>query len=217
MRRLSRHLLGVMRHESRHDDARPYDGHVPRWEPDARARLVAAALHLFAEHGYDATTVTEIADRAGLTKSTFFRHFPDKREVLAAGQETLARLLVEGIAAAPSDATPLTAVAAGLRRAAGAMTPFNRELGPRLRAIIATSAELQERDQLKHVGLAASMAEALRARGVPDPVATVAAEVGGVAFTQAYAAWIATDDQQELGDLTDAAMDRLRAALVDLG
>ena len=44
-----------------------------------------------------------------------------------------------------------------------------------------------------------------------------AAEVGGVAFTQAYAAWIATDDQQALGDLTDAAMDRLRAALVEFG
>src|SRR6185312_10994838 len=114
---------------------------MPRWEPDARERLVSSALHLFTDQGYDETTVTEIAERAGLTKSTFFRHFPDKREVLAAGQETLSRLLTEGIAAAPEGATPLTAVAAGLERAAGAMTPFNRELAPRVRAIIATSAE----------------------------------------------------------------------------
>ena len=63
---------------------------MARWEPDARERLVRAALDLFAEQGYDDTTVVQIAERAGLTKSTFFRYFPDKREVLAAGQDTLA-------------------------------------------------------------------------------------------------------------------------------
>ena len=145
---------------------------MPRWEPDARERLVAAALHLFSEQGFDDTTVAEIADRAGLTKSTFFRYFPDKRDVLTAGQETLSRLFVEGISGAPADATPLTAVAAGLERAAGAMRPFNRELAPHLQAAIAASTELQERAALKQVGLAAAMADALRARGVPDSVAS---------------------------------------------
>ena len=53
------------------------------------------------EHGYDATTVAQIAQRAGVTKSTFFRYFPDKRDVLEAGQETLSQLLAEGIAKAP--------------------------------------------------------------------------------------------------------------------
>lgn len=62
---------------------------MARWEPDARERLVRAALDLFAEQGYDNATVTQIAERAGLTKSTFFRYFPDKRDVLAAGQDTL--------------------------------------------------------------------------------------------------------------------------------
>ena len=190
---------------------------MPRWEPDARERLVAAALHLFSEQDYDKTTVGEIAARAGLTKSTFFRHFPDKRDVLAAGQETLSRLFVEGIAAAPADATPLTAVAAGLERAAGVMTPFNRQLGPRLRATIATSTELQERDALKQVGLAAAMAGALRARGVPDLVATLAAELGVLAFKEAYAAWVAADNQQELGELVRTALDQLRAAVTELG
>jgi AcrR family transcriptional regulator len=190
---------------------------MPRWEPDARERLVAAALHLFSEQGYDNTTVAEIADRAGLTKSTFFRHFPDKRELLAAGQETLSRLFVEGIAAAPANASPLTAVAAGLERAAGAMTPFNRELGHRLRAVIATSAELQERDALKQVGLAGAMAGALRARGVLDLVATLAAELGVLAFKEAYASWVATDNQQDLGELARAALDQLRTAVGELG
>ncbi|OBK52024.1 TetR/AcrR family transcriptional regulator [Mycobacterium sp. 1081908.1] len=189
---------------------------MPRWEPDARARLVEAALHLFSEQGYDRTTVAEIADRAGLTKSTFFRYFPDKREVLAAGQEALSQLLTEGIASAPADATPLAAVAAGLERASGAMTPLNRELAPRVKAVIATSAELQERDALKQVGLAAAMANALRARGIPDRTAALAAELGGLAFKEAFAEWISADGDRSLGELARAALDDLRTAAAEI-
>ena len=140
---------------------------MARWEPDARQRLVAAALDLFTEQGYDDTTVAQIADRAGLTKSTFFRHFPDKREVLVAGQDTLSRLLTEGIAAAPEPATPLEAVALGLEAAATAFTPERRELAPRLQAVIAANGELQERDALKHVGLAKAIGDALKAAACP--------------------------------------------------
>src|ERR671936_2503058 len=110
-----------------------------RWKPGARERLVMAAVDLFTEQGYDATTVAQIAERAGLTKSTFFRHFPDKRELLVAGQETLSRLLAEGIAEAPAGASPLEAVAAGLRRASEAMGSLNRDLAPRLRAAVAAN------------------------------------------------------------------------------
>lgn len=194
-----------------------YDDRMPRWEPDARARLVAAALQLFSDQGYDRTTVAEIAERAGLTKSTFFRYFPDKREVLAAGQETLARLLSEGIASAPPDASPLAAVAAGLQRATGPLAPFNRQLGPRLQAVIASSTELQERDALKQVGLAAATADALRARGVPNRAAALAAELGLLAFKEAYAEWLAGHDDRDLGELALKALDDLRAAAADIG
>jgi AcrR family transcriptional regulator len=190
---------------------------MPRWEPDARERLVAAALQLFSEQGYDDTTVAQIAEGAGLTKSTFFRHFPDKRDVLAAGQETLSRLFVEGISGAPADASPLTAVAAGLDCATGAMTQFNRELGPRLSAVIATSAELQERAALKQVGLAAAMSDALRARGVPALVASLAGELGVLAFKEAFAAWVVEGNQQGLGELARTALDQLRSTVTELG
>jgi AcrR family transcriptional regulator len=80
---------------------------VARWEPNTRERLARAAVGLFAEQGYDATTVSQIAERAGgLSKMTFFRHFPDKREVLFAGQDTMGQLLADAIAAAPGPATP---------------------------------------------------------------------------------------------------------------
>jgi AcrR family transcriptional regulator len=190
---------------------------MARWEPDARVRLVTAALRLFSDQGYDNTTVAEIADAAGLTKSTFFRHFSDKREVLAAGQETLSRLLSEGIASAPGDASPLAAVAAGLDHAADSMTALNREIGPQLKAVIATSAELQEREALKRVGMAAAMADALRGRGVADPAANAAAELGVLAFKEGFADWIAEDNHRELADLLRAALERLRLALTQLG
>jgi AcrR family transcriptional regulator len=190
-----------------------------RWEPGARERLVVAAVDLFADQGYDATTVTQIAERAGVTKSTFFRHFADKRELLVAGQETLSRLLAEGITEAPATASPLEAVAAGLEHASSAMGPMNRELAPRLKAAIAASAELQERDALKNVSLAAAMTTALVARGVPNPTAAIAAELGVLAFKRGFTDW--SDGDRDATDglarYTLAALDELRAASASLG
>ena len=190
-----------------------------RWEPGARERLVVAAVDLFFERGYDATTVAEIAERAGVTKSTFFRHFSDKRELLVAGQATLSRLLAEGIAGAASNASPLDAVAEGLRRASREMGPMNRMLGPRIKAAVAASTELQARDALKSVGLAAAMTDALIARGVPTPTAHLAAELGLLVFKRGYASWVeangADDSGLELCAL--AAFEELRSATRTLG
>ncbi|MFJ9908282.1 TetR/AcrR family transcriptional regulator [Streptomyces sp. NPDC101152] len=190
-----------------------------RWEPGARERLVLAAVDLFTEQGYDATTVAQIAERAGVTKSTFFRHFPDKRELLVAGQETLSRLLTEGIAGAPADAGPLAAVAAGLERASSALGPMSRELAPRLKAAVAASAELQERDALKSVSLAAAMTNALIARGTPDPTAALAGEMGLLAFKRGYAQWSEgdRDGKDDLAGYALAALEELRAASASLG
>jgi AcrR family transcriptional regulator len=191
---------------------------MARWQPGARERLVIAAVDLFTEQGYDATTVAQIAERAGVTRSTFFRHFPDKRELLVAGQETLSNLLADGITEAAPGASPLEAVAAGLERASSAMGPMNRELGPRLTAAVAASTELQERDALKHVGLAAAMTAALVARGVGDATAHLAAELGVLAFKQGFARWSEgdRDDGEPLAQHALAALNDLRAATASL-
>jgi AcrR family transcriptional regulator len=192
---------------------------MPRWEPGARERLIIAAVDLFNERGYDATTVAQITERAGTTKSTFFRYFPGKRELLVAGQEMLSRLLAEGIAEAPAAATPLEAVAGGLERASSAMGPLNRDLGPRLKAAVAASTELQEREALKSVGLVAAMATALVARGFPEPTAHLAAELGVLAFKRGFAVWSETDHDpsDDLAPYTLTALDELRAATALLG
>ena len=99
------------------------------------------------------------------------------------------------------------------------MGPINRELGPRISAAVAASAELQERAVLKIVGLAAAMTEALVARGVPDPVAHLAAELGVLAFKRGFAEWSEGDPNatDALAPYTFAALDELRAATASLG
>lgn len=190
---------------------------MARWLPDARRRLVGAALELFGEQGYDRTTVAEIAERAGLTKSTFFRHFPDKREVLFAGQDMLCELLTSGIAGAPASSTPLEAVGAALDSASAFFTEEQRTYGPRLQAVIASNSELRERDAMKSAGFATAMTDALHARGVPDPTATVAAELGVLAFKRAFARWTDPASEPDLPAIARQELDILRTVTATLG
>ena len=99
------------------------------------------------------------------------------------------------------------------------MGPVNRELGPRIRAAVAASTELQERDALKSVGMAAAMTDALLARGVPDPTAHLAAELGVLAFKRGFAQWSEGDgaDPEALAHLSRTALLDLRAATASLG
>jgi AcrR family transcriptional regulator len=188
-----------------------------RWEPNTRARLVRAAVDLFAEQGYDATSVTQIAERAGVSKMTFFRHFPDKREVLFAGQEFHGQLIAEGIAAAPDGATPLQAVGAALDVLTASFTPEQREFGPRLQAVVGANSELRERAVFKHAALAEAMAAALRRRGVTEPAASLAADLGVRAFDDAWGRWLDASCEQTFTELAGEALRELRAASAALG
>ena len=190
---------------------------MARWEPNARLRLVRAAIDLFAEQGYDSTTVAEIAERAGLTKTTFFRYFPDKREVLFAGQEHHTRLFADGIAAAPEGATPLEAVAVALETATAAFTPEQRSFGPQLQAVIEANGELRERSVFKMMSISAATTEALRKRGVPEPTADVAAYLGALAFDRAWARWISLPGDPSFPELAREELQALRAATANLG
>lgn len=176
-----------------------------------------AALRLFAERDYDDVTVAEITEEAGLTKSTFFRHFPDKRDVLAAGEGALSELLVAGITEADESATALEAVSAGLDRLASAMTPFNREVGPLLRDAVAASAEVSRRNALKQAGIAQAVAGALEGRGTDHLTATVTAELATLAFRDAYGQWIEPDNGAELSELLHSSLAQIADAAGSIG
>jgi AcrR family transcriptional regulator len=188
-----------------------------RWEPNARERLERAALALFVERGYDATTVAEIADLAGLTKSTFFRHFADKREVLFGGQDMLTERFTRAIATAPATATTVDCLGAALAAAAVAFTAERRDLAPQRRAVIAAHSELQERELLKRARLAGAMADALIARGTDEVSARLAAEVGVLAFGAAHARWAVPDNERSFTEIAHAALRDLQARASTLG
>jgi AcrR family transcriptional regulator len=181
-----------------------------RWEPNARGRLMQAAFALYGERGFEQTTVAEIAERAGLTERTFFRHFADKREVLFAGAEALQELLVSTVAQAPGSLAPIDAAATGLE-AAGAFIQEGGELARERQAIIASSTELQERELIKLAVLAAALAEALRRRGVEEPAASLTAEAGIAVFKVAFERYVGEGNRQDLPGLIRGSLEELRA------
>src|SRR5690349_12184179 len=130
-----------------------YDSYMVRWKPDARGRLEQAAMELYVEQGFERTTVAEIAERAGLTERTFFRHFADKREVLFSGSERLVELLRERVAAAPAETRPIEAVSAALQ-AAGATIQERGDWSKQRQAVITANSELRERELIKLASLA---------------------------------------------------------------
>jgi AcrR family transcriptional regulator len=185
-------------------------GAMTRWEPNARGRLEQAALDLYAEGGFENTTVAEIAERAGLTERTFFRHYADKREVLFAGGDALQELLVSTVADAPGGMSPIDAVAAALQ-AAGALLQERREYARRRQAVIAASTELRERELIKLASLGSAIADALRRRGVTDSAASLSAEAGIAVFKIAFERWVQETNRQDLPRLIRGSLDELRA------
>lgn len=184
-----------------------------RWEPDARGRLERAAMELYSQRGFEQTTVAEIAERAGLTERTFFRHFADKREVLFWGAGALQDLLVSTVADAPDSATPIEAIAVALE-AAGARLQERRDYSLQRQRVIAANPELQERELIKLSTLASALAEALRRRGVNDPVARLTAEVGIAVFKIAFERWISETSTQRFTQVIRESLDELKAVTI---
>jgi AcrR family transcriptional regulator len=168
-----------------------------RWEPNARGRLEQAAMELYAEPGFEQTTVAEIAGRAGLTERTFFRYFADKREVLFSGASQLQELIVRAVSGAPPSAAPLDAVGGALE-AAGAMFDQRRDYARARQGIIDANPELQERELKKMSTLARAIAGALRDRGVVEPAATLTAEAGIAVFRVAFKRWVTETERRTL-------------------
>src|SRR5579875_3319565 len=137
---------------------------MARWKPDPQGRLVAAAIALFDRQGYDDTTVAQIAEAAGLAKRTFFRYFPDKREVLFRGADELQARWIAGIEAAPADRPAMAAVQAGLYEVAELFLDRHEFATMRSR-VIAANPELQERELIKLQTLASAIETALIERG----------------------------------------------------
>jgi AcrR family transcriptional regulator len=175
------------------------------------ARLQRAALELFRERGYDRTTAAEIAERAFVTERTFFRYFPDKREVLFVGQAQLLAALAASIEGAPGDLGAIDILFRAFRSVLTLLEGNRPFAQPRHEVISATPA-LRERELAKHASLADSLAELLKKRGVGELQATLAAQTGMAAFVDATVSWL-NDPNLELGERLDLALKELKTMM----
>ncbi|MEV7097937.1 TetR family transcriptional regulator [Amycolatopsis sp. NPDC051045] len=162
---------------------------MPRSGAEARRRLQQAALELYRERGFDQTTAAEIAARAGVNERTFFRHFPDKREVLFGGEADLRAALMQSVAEAPDGLEPFEILLDAFRKSARNLETNRPFSEPRWK-IIAVTPALRERELAKHAWLTDAVAEALRQRGLGDGLAGLAARTGWAAYQHAVQAWI---------------------------
>jgi AcrR family transcriptional regulator len=177
---------------------------VSRWKPDSRRRLQDAALALYAERGFAEVTAAAVADRAGLTERTFFRHFADKKEVLFGDEAALRDVLVAAVTAAPPDAPAAEAVLAGLEALAAHFQERRDRVVARAH-VIARSPELRERELAKVASWTEAVASALRDRGLPPPASAVAAEASIATFRAAFRQWVQGPADRTLADAVRGA------------
>ena len=168
-----------------------------------------AALELYLERGYDHTTVAEIAQRAGLTERTFFRHFADKREVLFRG-EVLARAIVAVLKDVPPSVAPLDAVGTALE-SQSEFFDQRRPYSKNRQAVIDANPALQERELIKLDSMATMIAAAMRDRGVTESAATLTAQAGVAVFKVAFQRWSDDPSNQVLAVHIRATLAELKA------
>jgi AcrR family transcriptional regulator len=172
-----------------------------------RRTIQAQALRLFAEKGFQATTIEEIAAAAEVAPRTFFRYFPTKEEVVfwSEYQPTFARF----VATRPDDEPAMEALHHGIVDALGAIHDQDGErMLERIRLAFRTPA-LHPRMRQQQAGWAAAVAEILADRLGERPdnleVRTIAAAVAAALFV-AIEEWQAQDGREELGALIDQVL-----------
>jgi AcrR family transcriptional regulator len=138
-----------------------------------------------------------------VTERTYFRHFPDKREVLFDSEAAMTASLVAAVLNVPADLPPLPA----LREAFVSITAmFERDRAAKqLRhRIISVTPELQERESMKLARLTEAIAEALERRAAPPGLASLAAACGTAVLTRARLQWLDGSQTAYETLLTDA-------------
>jgi AcrR family transcriptional regulator len=181
---------------------------MPRWEEGSAERMKQAAMELFEEQGFEATTAVQIAERARVTPRTFFRYFPDKDEILFADANALSEALVQELLQTTDLTQPLRAVTRTL-------TGYDweklgsREILRRRSQMIASNPRLLERDLIKQHQMADGFRRTLCERGIDPDIAELAATTGSQVFRTAYRKWLDGDDDIDLATMTENVMSLL--------
>jgi len=180
-----------------------------RKRQQTRERLTRAAMALFLERGFEATTLDDIAAAADISRRSFFHYFASKEDVVFAWQEDSTAALIAAVAARPATESLLTA-------AENAITAMVRQLEPGEAIAMARlkrdNPALQARDQVKYEKLERALAEALGKRAghkteklqarLVAMIATGAMRIGG----ELWAAEGAREKPEALAKRTFAAV-----------
>lgn len=157
-----------------------------------RAALEAAAITLFAERGYDATTTAEIARRAGVSEMTLFRHFPTKAAFLV--EDPYDPLIAAAVRDRPAGEPPLRATVRGVRAAWEAVEPPDVEAVRERLQIVASTPSLRGALAAGSAATEQAIAEALVDRGSPMSDARVVAAAVVAGLNAALMDWSLSED-----------------------
>lgn len=170
------------------------------------ARLLECALELFERQGYEQTTVAQIAQAAGVTQMTFFRHYPSKESLLL--DDPYDPMMARAVAEQPRDLPPLVRAVAGIRAAWGRLPQPDSQTVRRRVRIAATSPSLRAGTAANNSRTEQVLAEQLIADGAEPLAARVAAAAVLAGITAALFEWSRGDDNT-LADAVNAALDTL--------
>ncbi|GAA3068252.1 TetR/AcrR family transcriptional regulator [Pseudonocardia yunnanensis] len=182
-----------------------------RKQQRAREEIIEAAFDLFAERGYANVTVADIAERAEVGRTTFFRYFGDKQEVVFAGeQDWLDDVTTRHRAHEHTGPPTLTEAIAMLRDTVAAIcASATRNPGHYLRReqLIAENPELEDRSARKQRLFTSAITEILREQGASASTSALAPQIALACYTAGRL--IAAGDPALLGPSVDAAFEQL--------
>lgn len=185
---------------------------VERKQRQARQRIIEAARELFLERGFDGVSVGDIAERAEVGRTTFFRHFGDKQEVVfAREQELLDTVTAAGQAEgtpAPRDATEAVEHLRPVVLAVCAQATADPEAYTSHFQLIEQHPELRARDAVKTQQFADKLSDLLIRRGTDEATARLA---GHIAIACYQTARRLGNDPRTLVDETRTAFRRALA------
>ncbi len=186
------------------------DGLRERKKAKTRRTIQEQALRLFAEQGYDATTVEQIAEAAEVSPSTFFRYFPTKEDVVL--QDDYDGLLQAALAGQPADA-PLGVALREMFRQAFAQIPAEEEKEILTRARLQMSIPaLRARTLDNLLGTVATLSTGIAERSGREPddprIRTLCGAIMGALVTTLLA-WVEQDGRRPLSEMVDEALTHL--------
>lgn len=180
-----------------------------RRQAATRRSLAEHTLRLFAEKGYEATTVADIADAADMSTRTFFRHVRDKDEAMFAADEDVFGEVVAAAGELDDRTAPLARLLAGVRALAGAVEK-DPEVKCARERVLEENPTLRARDLAQQLRWQDQAEEFLRTRGVPAGEASLAAGLTLTVWREAYKRWIAGSARVgALGVFLDAVVGEL--------